>query len=138
MEFVCVDEVDYCLPCSSDPAAAEQARPHAYEVAENALVENAAAAAVALAPTCAAEPEPTTRQQLLLLCQAEYRELCEMLLQARSPNLIRSYMCTHHDLCMEIERLSTEPSDAPDHLICPFSYNLMGDPVINPNIGSYV
>ena len=67
VEFVCVDEVDYCLPCSCDPEAAEEACSRAYEAAENALAENTAAAAVALAPTCAAEPEPTTRQQLLLL-----------------------------------------------------------------------
>jgi hypothetical protein len=36
---------------------------------------------------------------------------------------------------MEIERLSAEPSDAPDHLICPFSYNLMEDPVIDTTSG---
>jgi hypothetical protein len=36
---------------------------------------------------------------------------------------------------MEIERLSAEPSDAPDHLICPFSYNLMADPVIDTASG---
>ena len=61
VEFVCVDEVDYCIPRSR-----ESHQP------------------LAVAPTCAAEPEPTPRQQLLLLCQAEYRELRDMLLQTRT------------------------------------------------------
>jgi hypothetical protein len=84
VEFVCVDEVDYCLPCSGDPAAAEQARPHAYEVAENALAENAAAVApaalaestaVAVAPVAPARRETTTGQHDFMLCDFKNNEV---------------------------------------------------------------
>jgi hypothetical protein len=71
--------------------------------------------------------------ELLLLCK---RSIVNFVICCYKPESRASFVPTCALITIStIERLSAEPSDAPDHLIYPFSYNLMGDPVIDTASG---
>eukprot|EP01050_Picozoa_sp_SAG11_P011060 SAG11_NODE_1146_length_5684_cov_59.423277_7_plen_486_part_01 len=124
---------------AAEPEPEAEAEPVTVVMAEPAVVAELATQVVTgdfqtfqLLPS-RIEQLPTERQQQLEEKQEEMRELQQNLMTSRSPNLIRSYMVTHADLCMEIQRLSVPPTaitrdDAPRHLCCPILHVLMEDP----------